>query len=99
MGAGHCFVFPSMIDLAAERLPADRRGMGTAMIMGAGDLGLLIGFVLLGEVFEHYGFDTGLLLLAALVLFSSVVFAVARREHLARRHLPPRPMEPPPPVA
>jgi MFS family permease len=99
MGAGHCFVFPSMIDLAAERLPADRRGMGTAMIMGAGDLGLLIGFVLLGEVFEHYGFDRGLLLLATLVLLSTVVFAISRWEHLARRTRQATAIEPPPPVA
>ena len=91
MGAGHCFIFPSMVDLAAERLPPERRGMGTSLILGAGDLGLLIGFVLLGEVFDRFGFDTGLVALAVLVLASTAVFAVSRRGALLNRAKPAGP--------
>ncbi|MFQ5491262.1 MAG: MFS transporter, partial [Phycisphaerae bacterium] len=88
MGTGHCFIFPSMVDLAAERLPAKQRGMGTSLILGAGDLGLLISYVLLGQIIDAYGFDTGLKLLAAIVLASAIVFAIARREALIRRVWP-----------
>ena len=85
MGAGHSFVFPSMVDLAAERLPAERRGLGTSLILGAGDLGMLIGFMSLGEVFDRFGFDAGLVALAAVVLGATIVFAATRREALRRR--------------
>lgn len=82
MGAGHCFIFPSMVDLAAEKMPPERRGMGTSIILGAGDLGLLLGYVTLGSLFGAYGFDTGLKLLASFVLGSTVIFAITRRRHL-----------------
>lgn len=80
MGAGHCFVFPSMVDLAAERLPLEHRGTGTALILGAGDVGMLIGFVGLGEVIDAHGFNTALMVLAATVLAGAAFVAVARRE-------------------
>ncbi len=79
MGAGHCFIVPSMVDLAAERLPAQQRGTGTALILGAGDLGMLIGFVALGELIDRSGFDVALAVLAAIVLVGAGVFAYARR--------------------
>lgn len=88
MGTGHCFIFPSMVDLAAERLPTHQRGMGTSIILGAGDLGLLISYVLLGQVIDAYGFDAGLKLLSAVVLASAIVFAIARRKALIRRPNP-----------
>jgi len=80
MGAGHCFIFPSMIDLAAERLPSNDRGTGTALILGAGDIGMLIGYGTLGELIDTVGFDLTLKLLAATVLVSAVLLAVARRK-------------------
>ena len=91
MGAGHCFVFPSMVDLAAERLPTEYRGTGTALILGAGDLGLLVGFVMLGEVVEAFGFDTALAILATAVVIGASVFAMAHRESLVGRNRITRP--------
>jgi len=78
MGAGHCFIFPSMVDLAAGRFPAEHRGTGTSLILGAGDVGMLIGFSALGELIDAFGFDTALLTLAGLLLMSAGAFAFRR---------------------
>ena len=85
MGAGHCFIFPSMVDLGAERLPPRYRGTGTSLILGAGDLGLLIGFWAIGAVIDRYGFDAMLVALAATVLATAVFLAVARRRDVFGR--------------
>ena len=78
MGAGHSFIFPSMVDLAADRLPLRFRGTGTSMILGAGDVGMLIGFAGLGGIIDAYGFDTALTALATLVFGTAVIFAITR---------------------
>ncbi len=75
MGAGHCFIFPSMVDLAAGRFPAEHRGTGTSLILGAGDVGMLIGFATLGELIDAFGFDAALLTLAGLMLVSAGAFS------------------------
>ena len=85
MGAGHCFIFPSMVDLAAERFPAEHRGTGTSLILGAGDLGMLIGFAALGEVIGAFGFDAALASLAAAVLLAASYCALCRREAVFSR--------------
>ena len=85
MGAGHSFIFPSMVDLAAEGLPFDYRGTGTALILGAGDLGMLIGYVALGELIDAFGFDLALTTLAVTVLSGAMVFGLARRDALLFR--------------
>lgn len=85
MGAGHSFVFPSMVDLAAERFPFEHRGTGTALILGAGDAGLLIGFATLGELIDAFGFDAAIATLAGLILLGAVVFGVARRGDVFHR--------------
>ncbi len=85
MGAGHSFIFPSMVDLAAETLPFEYRGTGTALILGAGDLGMLIGYVALGEVIDSFGFDAALITLSATVLTGAAVFGLVRRDAVLRR--------------
>ena len=80
LGAGHCFIFPSMVDLSAERLPPTHRATGTALILGAGDLGMLIGFGALGQIIDRFGFDQALAVLASVVFFSAALFAVCRRK-------------------
>jgi len=84
MGAGHCFIFPSMVDLSAERLPPEHRGTGTALILNAGDVGMLSGFLFLGELIDAVGFDRALVALAMTVLAGATFFAVARRHILLR---------------
>lgn len=85
MGAGHCFIFPSMVDLAADRFPFEYRGTGTAVILGAGDVGMLIGYVTLGELIDTWGFDIAIKALAAVVLIGAVLFGVIRREAVLYR--------------
>jgi len=82
MGAGHCFVFPSMVDLAAERLPSEHRGVGTSLILGAGDLGMLIGFAVMGQLIDAFGFDTALVALACTIFIGAVIFGLSRRDAL-----------------
>lgn len=79
MGIGHCFVFPSMIDLAADRLPTEHRGTGTSLILGAGDVGMLIGYAGLGQVIDRFGFDVALQTLAGAVGFGVVAYLVSLR--------------------
>lgn len=82
MGAGHCFVFPSMVDLSAESLPPQYRGTGTSLILAAGDLGMLIGFGVLGELIDWLGFDRAVAVQAAVVFLGAGVFAAARWRRL-----------------
>ena len=84
MGAGHCFVFPSAVDLAADQLPPELRGTGTALILAAGDLGMLTGFVALGEVIDRFGFDAALWALVTAIMFAALVFGYFRRETVFR---------------
>ena len=79
MGAGHCFIFPSMIDLGAERLPLNLRGTGTALTLAAGDLGMLAGFLGLGRIIDRHGFDTALWTLVGTILTAALIFGVTRR--------------------
>ena len=84
MGAGHCFIFPSMVDLAAERSPPEQRGFGTSLILGAGDVGMIAGFFLLGEVIDAFGFDAALAMLALIIVIGGGFFAFARRDIVFR---------------
>lgn len=77
MGAGHCFIFPSMVDLAADRLPPQYRGTGTAVVFAAGDLGLLLGYALLGRIIAVWGYDAAVAFLAGAMVFGAVVYALA----------------------
>lgn len=79
MGAGHCFVFPSLVDLAASRLPPDHRGLGTSLILGSADLGMLIGFGSLGVVIERFGFNAAIGALVASLLLAAAYFERSRR--------------------
>ena len=84
MGAGHCFIFPSMVDLAADCFPASKRGTGTALVLGAGDLGLLVGYVLLGELIDVSDFDAAVRALVAVVGVSALCFLLSRRVEVFR---------------
>ena len=79
LGTGHAFVFPSMIDLAATRLPAEHRGTGTALILGSGDVGMLIGFASLGQLIDHFGFDAAIGVLIAVIALATALFAWTSR--------------------
>ena len=79
MGAGHCFIYPSLIDLGADRLPPARRGMGTSIILGAGDVGFLTGFICWGQLITRVGFAATFQVVSAWMLLVAVVFAWRER--------------------
>lgn len=79
MGAGHCFIFPSMVDLAAECFPVTNRGTGTAVILGCGDVGMLIGFAALGTSIEMFEYQTTLRMLAGTMVLSALLMMWSRR--------------------
>jgi MFS family permease len=83
MGAGHAFVFPSMVDLAATSLPNEHRGTGTALILGAGDVGQLIGFAVLGQIITARGYDTAVVAMTVALALSGLVYAVRCRRPAA----------------
>lgn len=85
MGAGHCFVFPSMVELAAARFPAEARGVGTSVILGAGDVGMLLGFATIGELIRAAGYSATLAILAGLVAASIAAFVISTRSVAATR--------------
>ncbi len=89
MGAGHCFVFPSLVDLAASRLPPEHRGLGTSLILGSADLGMLIGFGSLGMVIDRFGFNAAIGLLIAGLLIGAANFERARRRAAVTAPAPP----------
>ncbi len=79
LGAGHCFIFPSMVDLCAGRFPPAYRGTGTSLILGSIDVGMLIGYMALGELIEATNFDVALKLLAAEIIVAALIYGIARR--------------------
>ena len=74
-----------MIDLAAGRLPHEYRGVGTSLILGAGDLGNVIGFFVMGETISRFGFDACLAALAITILVGAAFFAYCRRHAVFRK--------------
>jgi len=67
MGVGHAFVFPSMVDLAAETMPLEHRGVGTSLALGAGDVGVLFGGVAWGQLIERAGWKPTFITIAVLM--------------------------------
>lgn len=82
MGAGHCFIYPSLVDLGAERFPPACRGTGISLILGAGDAGTLLGFGWVGWMISRFGFDAAVWFLCIAVGTSAAVLALARREEV-----------------
>jgi predicted MFS family arabinose efflux permease len=85
LGAGHCFVFPSMVDLGAERLPPEHRATGTAIVLGSGDVGFLVGAIAWGQLIERSGYDVTLATVAAVCGAAAVLYGWSQRATLFRR--------------
>jgi len=79
MGAGHAFVFPSMVDLAADALPTEHRGMGTSIVLGAGDVGILFGGIAWGQLIERAGWEPTFILIAVLMWFAAGLYTWRHR--------------------
>lgn len=79
MGAGHCFSYPFLVDLAAEKMPPQHRGVATSVILGAIDVGFLISFVLVGQLIKHHGFNVALVTAAGLASVGVAYYAWSQR--------------------
>jgi len=78
-GAGHCFSYPFLVDLAAERMPPQHRGAATAVVLGATDIGFLLGFLIEGALIERYGFGFTLRVVAATCALGVIYYAWTQR--------------------
>jgi predicted MFS family arabinose efflux permease len=84
-GMGHCFSYPFLVDLAAERMPIAHRGAATAIVLGATDVGFLLAFLIEGALIERYGFNTTLVAVATTCAIGMVYYAARQRGDVARR--------------
>lgn len=85
LGLSHGFIFPSMVDLAGECFPPDRRGLGTSVIIGAQEFGLFIGAPVMGWVVKTRGFDPMFHLLAGLAGTVAVIHILSSVRGRRRR--------------
>ncbi len=85
MGTGHCFSYPFLVDLAAEKMPPHHRGVATAAILGVIDLGFLVGFIAVGQIVKRYGFNVALTATAVVSTTGVVYFAWTQRHMLFAR--------------
>ncbi|GJM25412.1 MAG: hypothetical protein DHS20C16_18270 [Phycisphaerae bacterium] len=79
MGFGHCFTYPFLVDLAAESMPPQHRGVATALILGVLDVGFLTGFLVIGTLTDRYGFGVSLKIVAAIAMTGVVAYAWTQR--------------------
>lgn len=79
MGSGHSLVFPSMVDLAAERMPMRYRGLGTSMALGAMDIGFLSGGFIWGELIDRHGFEAMFIIACCTVVLAAIIFTISGR--------------------
>jgi len=86
MGLGHAFVFPSMIDLAAESFPLAHRGVGTSIALGAGDIGMLSGNIVWGMVIESAGWRVAFMAVAGTLGATAVLYGWSQRTRLFSRN-------------
>ena len=79
MGAGHSFSYPFLVDLAAERMPQQHRGVATSVILAAIDAGFLIGFITVGQLIKWLGFGPAFAIVAGLALAGLLYYAYMTR--------------------
>ena len=99
MGAGHCFIYPSLIDLGADRFPPARRGTGTSIILGAGDVGFLTGFICWGQFITRVGFPVTFQVVSVWMLLVAAVYCWRERQAVFGRASRGRGEGPPAPEA
>jgi MFS family permease len=92
MGAGHCFTYPFLVDLAADRMPAAHRGVAVSLILATVDLGSLTAFFVQGQIIKRWGFEASLPATAWFALAMMLIYGWSQRRVLrtgADREFPP----------
>ncbi|MCH7526469.1 MAG: MFS transporter, partial [Planctomycetes bacterium] len=85
LGVGHTFIFPSMVDLAANALPEEHRGVGTSLVLGAGDIGFLLGSIAWGHLIEFGSYETTFITGSLLAFTSAAVYFWTQRKKIFER--------------
>jgi MFS family permease len=84
-GGSQAIMFPAVTAAGSAAFPADSRGLATTLILGASDVGLLVGSPLTGMILsqsETFGlppYPTLFIALAVAMIGAGIVFAVANR--------------------
>jgi MFS family permease len=52
-GFAHALLFPAVVSAGCSAFPARHRGLGTSLILGSFDLGMLVGAPLVGVILDH----------------------------------------------
>jgi DHA1 family multidrug resistance protein-like MFS transporter len=84
LAVGTSIMGPAPAAYAADVAPAEVRGFAMGLYRSAGDLGFVVGPVLLGAIADATTLGGALVANAALILVVTLVFAVAARERRAR---------------
>jgi MFS family permease len=90
LGLSHGLIFPSMVDLAGESFPPDRRGLSTSLIIGAQEFGMFVGAPIMGLVVHRYGFGPLFSGLAAFAVAAAVLYIVSARRRPSGEPTPSR---------
>jgi DHA1 family multidrug resistance protein-like MFS transporter len=85
LGVGHTFIFPSMVDLAADALPEEHRGVGTSLVLGAGDIGFLVGSITWGHLIEFGSYQTTFIAGSLLAFTCAAAYYWTQRQKIFER--------------
>jgi len=96
-GFAHALLFPSVVTGGCGTFPTRHRGLGTALILGMFDLGILAGMPLAGTIVDFApgvglpAYTTMLLTMAGIVTVATGYYALRPRREIRRR--PPRALQ------
>ncbi len=79
MGVGHAWIFPSMVDLVADAMPVEHRGLGTSVALGAMDVGFIFGGIAWGQLIAWVGFEATFVAAAVATCAVAVWYAIVAR--------------------
>ena len=84
-GVAHAFLFPSMVGGGSTNFPARYRGLGTTLMLGSFDMGVLIGTPLIGGILRYAGhfdlppYPTMFVIVATGLLTATGIYGLASR--------------------
>jgi len=78
-GVGHAFIFPSLVAYTID-LAGPSRGPALGLLMGTGDLGMVLGPMIMGIVLRLTNYTTMFLCVALTALISFVYFFLSMRK-------------------
>ena len=80
-GFGHALLFPAVVSLGSGAFPKERRGAGTAIILGFTDFGSLIYAPLLGRIGDQFGFHALYCVSSGIAALTAVICIYVAHHH------------------